>query len=331
MLRMDASDEERRRAWPIAPAVQPPDYDDPSPPPLWPPVPAGQPVAQPSPPVPVGVPPRRRTGRLVVVLAAAVVVLVAGVVGAVVWASSASPRPAAAPSTRPARSASPSGSPGGPIAADEFGADGAPDPSHWDVYRSTAPNGSSWTPAMVRVADGELRVVGTGRDPTGKGNTSGGLCWCGAGGNRTYGIWQVRARFDAGAGYGPVIGLWPESNHDTDGTITFAGSYEPDHRTVHGYVVWNDGHRVVDEHTMTGDFTGWHTYTVEWRATFVKMSVDGMPLYDSTASTNRVVIPQRPMHLFIQQLVGPGDGVPAPDANTPAEVVTHVDWVHVYR
>jgi hypothetical protein len=37
------------------------------------------------------------------------------------------------------------------------------------------------------------------------------------------------------------------------------------------------------------------------------------------------------MHLFMQQMVGPHDAVPAPNANTPDQVTMHIDWVRVYR
>src|SRR5205807_9595382 len=117
---------------------------------------------------------------------------------------------------------------------DEFGGT-APDTAKWGVYHSTSPIGGVWAVSQVRVADGELQIVGTGRNPTGHGNLSGGLCWCGAGGNRLYGIGKVRAKFDAGAGYGTTIGLWPQSDQGgADGAITVAGVPAADRRTLDG-------------------------------------------------------------------------------------------------
>jgi hypothetical protein len=199
----------------------------------------------------------------------------------------------------------------------------------WGVYHSTAKNGSSWTPDAVRVADGELRIVGTGRNPTGQGNVSGGLCWCGKGGNRLYGTWQVRAKFDPGTGYVPVIGLWPQTDHQVDGSMVVASPREADRHTLHGYVTWNTDHLVNYATKVSGDFTAWHTYTVEWRAGFVKMYVDDNVYFDSTTSPTPVVLPQVPMHLFIQQMIGPGDGMPGADASTPDQVVTHLDWARM--
>jgi hypothetical protein len=235
------------------------------------------------------------------------------------------------PSANPAK-ASPSALAGGPgpIAADEFTGT-EPDPSRWGIYESTAPNGSMWTPAMVRVTGGELQIVGQGRNQTGKGNMSGGLCWCSPGGNQIFGIWQVRARFDVGTGYGPIIGLWPKSNSSTEGAITFANAPLPDRKKLRGYVSWTANGRQAFEHTLAGDYTSWHTFTVEWRATFVKMFVDGKMFYDTTTSPTPVVIPQVPMHLYIQQLVGPVDDVPGANTSTPDQVVAHVDWARIYR
>lgn len=308
--------------------------------------------------------PRRRTGRAVLVgLAALTALAVLG--GAAIAArsltgtgESASPEPAAsAPVDQPAGAlapipASPASSPpagrpdaagqsasrqppsasapapaAAPVAVEEF-AGTAPDTTRWGLYASTAQNGSTQLKSNVRVAAGELQIVGTGKDPSGKGNTTGGVCWCGVGGNQTYGKWELRARFDAGRGYGPIIGLWPQSDKGTDGSFAFA-TRTPDRRTAAGYVLWAGGGH--DERSLAGDYTAWHTYTLEWRATFVRILVDGAVLYDSTTAATKVPIPTVPMHIYLQQIAGPNIGVPAPDASTPAQVTMHVDWVRIYR
>jgi DNA-binding SARP family transcriptional activator/beta-glucanase (GH16 family) len=215
-----------------------------------------------------------------------------------------------------------------PAGADEFSTGTFPDPARWSLYTVTDPNGASWSPAAIHVVDGELRIVGHGTNPTGAGNVSGGMCWCGEDGNQLYGKWQVRAKFDAGAGYGPVIGLWPKSENASDGFVTFGQLFQPDRRNMKCFAYWAGG---SGQGTLTGDFTGWHTYTVEWRASSVKIFIDHTLVYDS-AHTPGFVAPQEPMHLVLQQMVGPrGDGVPAPDATTPEQVVMHIDWVRYYR
>jgi hypothetical protein len=292
-----------------------------------------------------------------IVLAGAVVVAVlavsAGTVAAVRLTGGDQPRSAAAGSTTATAGASPTGGaqagtapsaqvdgqdgikspvpsasgPAGPpaLGGDEFD-DGAVDTAKWAIYTSTAPNGSAMTTGNVKVADGELQVVGIGNAASGKGNTSGGLCWCAGGGNRTFGIWKVRARFDAGVGYSPAIGLWPESDKASDGSINLVRIIDGDRKTMHASVNTPPGYA----RTAKGDFTTWHTYTVEWRATFVKVHIDDQLMYDSAASTTPVVIPKLPMHLYVQLMAGPSSDVPAPGASTPAQVVMHVDWVRMY-
>jgi endo-1,3-1,4-beta-glycanase ExoK len=226
--------------------------------------------------------------------------------------------------------ASPSVAPLGTLlATDDFGAT-AVDTTRWSIYQSTAPNLSTLSRSAVQVTNGELQIVGVGKNPTGQGNVSGGLCWCGKGGNQLYGKWEVRARFDPGSGYCPVIGLWPQSNRQSDGSITFAGANEADRHTLHAYLAWLTDHLVTSERKFAGDLTGWHTYTVEWRDAFVKMYLDNKVIYDSTTTADQVVIPRAPMHLFIQQAVGPVAGIPAAGPSTPDQVVTHVDWARMY-
>ncbi len=201
------------------------------------------------------------------------------------------------------------------------------DTTKWDVYGSTSTNGGIWNSSAIRTTGGELQIVGTGTNATGSGNVAGGLCWCGTGGNRLYGTWQVRARFDAGAGYGIVLGLWPASNKGSaDGYIAGASVPGAARTSMTGRVVWNGGN---DPGTVTGDFTAWHTYTIEWRATYVRLSLDGKVFYDSTKSTASPVIPHVPEHLYMQSPIGPDGNVPAPNANTPAHVVMHFDWVKI--
>jgi hypothetical protein len=204
------------------------------------------------------------------------------------------------------------------VLAEEFN---ALDTKTWGVYTSTSPNGAVWSSSQVRAEGGELRIVGAGKN-------SGGMCWCDDSAQRQYGIWKVRARFDAGTGFGPVVGLWPKSDKATDGTMTFAGLPQGNRKEVRQFVTW-PGHSF--EKKTAGDFTAWHTYTIEWRATFVKMYVDDRLTYDSATSPIPVTLPTQPMHLYFQQAVGPDDGVPKADAGTPSQVIVHVDWARIYK
>jgi beta-glucanase (GH16 family) len=253
----------------------------------------------------------------------------AGLIPVVPGAPGASAGAASVSATRPPTSTAPAKAPttkavppaGGTV--DNF--DGiAPDTNAWGLYESTSDaTGARFLKSNIVVQNGELDVIGAGKDPTGKTDTSGGLCWCGPGGNRLYGTWEVRARFDAGAGYGPVIGLWPQSNKATDGSITFGGAPEAARHTARGFVA-APGVTHTDK-TVSADLTTWHVYRVEWQAGSVKMYFDGNLFYDS-ATIAGTVVPKVPMHLYLQLMVGPENGVPAATSATPDKVLMHIDY-----
>ncbi|HEX3782856.1 MAG TPA: glycoside hydrolase family 16 protein [Pseudonocardiaceae bacterium] len=207
----------------------------------------------------------------------------------------------------------------------------------WVPYDENSSNGvSHWNPKELTVANGELCVHSHGKDPTGAANYSGALAWSLGAGNQTYGVWMVRARFDAGAGYGPAILLWPQSNDwPADGEIDLVESVQPSRDTALASVHWGTtapGYR--ESGTLRGDFTQWHVYAVDWEPTFVKISIDGTTVYDTRYSAVHPTIPKTPMHIVIQQEPGPY-GAPGwivpPNSSTPDDVQVHVDWVRIYH
>ncbi|MBB4684446.1 glycoside hydrolase family 16 protein [Amycolatopsis jiangsuensis] len=222
------------------------------------------------------------------------------------------------------------------VAQDEFTGNRL-DTSKWSPYDAKSSNGiSQWTPDEIGVGGGELRINGHGKDPSGKGNRSGALCWCRGAGDQAYGLWMVRARFDAGKGYGVAMLLWPQSNHwPEDGELDMVESARPERNTALASVHWGslpNGQR--DSGKLWGDYTQWHTYAVDWQPGFVKYSIDGQTVYDTRYSTKNPGIPKNPMHLVIQQEPGPFGApgwIPAPDESTPDQVTTHVDWVRMYE
>jgi hypothetical protein len=199
------------------------------------------------------------------------------------------------------------------------------DLDRWTVYEERKSNGSVWSRDMVTVLGGELQIAGTGRDVTGAGNRAGGVSSAAT----LYGVWVVRARFDVGAGYGVAIGLWPNKRVDTtktDGQVTMLRAAEGDRRRICSTMTALDG-TIVEGDVQTGDFTGWHTYSVEWRSTFVTVSVDEKAVFDSATAAKPVIVPSNEMALYIQLMPGPADWTPAPDEGTPDRVVVHVDLV----
>jgi DNA-binding SARP family transcriptional activator len=201
--------------------------------------------------------------------------------------------------------------------------------SRWAPYELRRQNGSSWSPSMVRVEGGELQISGTGRNPTGRGNIAGGGCWCRDDAPmRRYGVWQVRAKFDVGGGYGPVIGLWPTEG-DGEGWITLARVDQASRTTLYALVRTRDDHTVESE-PVSADLTSWHTYSVEWRPDSVVLRLDDEVVLDTRGRIAPAAIPTSPMFLYAQLVPDPDGPVPAPDGETPSQVVMHVDWIRYH-
>ncbi|HZG89252.1 MAG TPA: glycoside hydrolase family 16 protein, partial [Pseudonocardia sp.] len=205
------------------------------------------------------------------------------------------------------------------IAADEFDAP-VLDPASWFPYTGGAAGGNgSRSEDSLSVADGVLTV-------TARGLQSGGAAWSP---DQTYGRWEVRARTEAGAGYRPAVLLWPDAEDWPEGgEIDFLDTPDPG-RTETNFVVHFGKQNSQVGSTVVGDFTEWHTYAVEWTPEHIAGFIDGQEVFRTTDPAH---IPTRPMHLVVQQDVGPSaDGwTPALDGSTPPEVRMKIDWVRVY-
>ena len=209
---------------------------------------------------------------------------------------------------------------------------------HWplktrDEFTGNSLNESTWSrysgptteqvgqnrPENISVGGGVLTIDSHGKE-------SGGLSWYPG---QQYGRWEVRARSEAGAGYGPVMLLWPDAEDwPQGGEIDFLEMPKPERNnalfTVH-YGEDNSQNGVG----VPGDFTQWHNYAVEWAPDHIAGFIDGQEIF---RTTDRDQIPPRPMHLAIQQDVGPygDDWIPARNAQTPESVGFQVDWVRIY-
>ena len=201
-------------------------------------------------------------------------------------------------------------------------------PMQWHAQEAERHNGSSWSPSKVRVSDGELQISGAGRSPTGRGNMSGSVCWCLEHGiKRTYGKWEVRAKFDAGAGYAPEIGLYPEADENAAGWgfMTLVRLDDGARRNMFP-IVRPVGGSSINGPSVDRDFTNWNTFSIEWRADFITVSLNGAVVFDTRTLPARVGIPSVPMYLYAQMISGPEGAVPAPNQATPDQVTMHVDW-----
>ncbi|MCO1657246.1 glycoside hydrolase family 16 protein [Pseudonocardia humida] len=202
-----------------------------------------------------------------------------------------------------------------------------------DEFDGTALNPLTWQPyeggaagAVGQRSASNLTVSGGTLKVTSRGLTSGGMGWQPG---QTYGRWEVRARTEAGAGYRPAILLWPDGEDwPIGGEIDFLDTPHPD-RSETNFVVHYGAQNSQDGVAVEGDFTGWHTYAVEWAPDHVAGFVDGQEVFRTTDPQK---IPTGPMRLTIQQDIGPSeDGwTPAPATTTPAEVQMEVDWVRIY-
>jgi beta-glucanase (GH16 family) len=205
------------------------------------------------------------------------------------------------------------------VAHEEFDGD-ALDEDVWSPYKGhTTADVGRHDPDNISVSDGTLKL-------TSRGSTSAGLAWDEG---QKYGRWEVRARSQAGTGYGPVVLLWPDAEDWPEGgEIDIVELPKPDRAKAHFTVHWGeDNHQ--DSASVEGDFTQWHTFAVEWTPEHVIGYVDGDEIY---RTTRKDAIPPRSLHLAMQQDIGPygDDWIPARDGSTPGTCTFEVDWVRIY-
>ncbi|OXM67537.1 MULTISPECIES: glycoside hydrolase family 16 protein [Amycolatopsis] len=202
------------------------------------------------------------------------------------------------------------------IAQDDF--DGRRvDTASWEIYQGHNPvSGETLGADQCVVRGGVLTLVGDG-DATA---ATCGIAWHE---DRTYGRWEVRARFPAPADpdFNPVLLLWPESDTNLDGEIDFAEIYDPARQYVES---WLHGPGNTDAGHMRKDLdiTQWHNYAVEWQPGHVTCYIDGVAwaTYGEPGT-----IPSEPMHLVIQQNHNRHKATP------PIRSTAEIDWVRIYE
>lgn len=198
----------------------------------------------------------------------------------------------------------------------------------WDVYNDpgATPPTPKRTPDSVRVRNGSLQLVGHYEKPYGY--VSGGVSY---NTNQTYGRWEIRFRADAGAGYAPVILLWPQSNWPTNGEIDLAEITNPARHGGHAFLHLGVTNRFIGKPLpLTADFTRWHTVAVDWLPDHITFWLDGKALWTvKRAAGNANYIPSTPFHLALQNDAGCDTGC-KPDSSTPANVIMDIDWVKIY-
>ena len=199
----------------------------------------------------------------------------------------------------------------------------------WSIYNDPNPAGKNHprrTKSSVRVSGGSLELIGHFQKPYGY--VSGGISY---NANQKYGRWVVRFRADAGAGYSPVILLWPKGKWPNDGEIDLAEVTNPERRGTSQFLHLGASNRFIGHQIPSSvNFTRWHTLAVEWLPGHVTFWLDGKRTWTvnrATGSNN--YIPSSPFHLALQNDQGCDNGC-KPDKNTPKQVIMRVNWVRIY-
>jgi beta-glucanase (GH16 family) len=235
------------------------------------------------------------------------------------------PAPTAVPTPLPGRGSSTNGASGRdaagvnwrPVNTFDFN-ESALDQRVWNPYNSVGGFGNGFRrPSAITVEDGKLRI-------TARGNVSGGM---GHERDQLYGRWEFRARTDKGRGRGAAVLLWPQTENKDDGELDMMEVPREDRSQAH-FVIHYSGQNKLAGNKISGDFSQWHTFAMDWLPNRITWYVDGVKQFETT---DRNVIPKVPMHMTIQLDMGPfEEWIPAPDATTPEEVSLEVDWVKVF-
>ncbi|SEJ33834.1 Beta-glucanase, GH16 family [Deinococcus reticulitermitis] len=216
-------------------------------------------------------------------------------------------------------------------------------------------------PGNVRVENGELVITARKENYAGTANgqpanfdwTSARLRTAGKF-SRTYGRFEIRAKFPTGKGLWPAIWLLPEEPNPygtwaASGEIDIAEGWgskptEVAH-TIHYGGVWPNN--VYSGTTATypngGRMDGWHVYALEWTPGKLQWFVDGQLTLTKTAWWSAKGNPptgdadlypwpapfDQPFHLLLNLAVG-GNFDGNPDASTPDRAEMRVDYVRVY-
>jgi beta-glucanase (GH16 family) len=192
------------------------------------------------------------------------------------------------------------------------------DPNAWGRYNSIGGFGNGFRrPSAIGVENDMLRI-------TARGNVTGGMAHRV---DQLYGRWEFRARTEKGRGFGAAILLWPKTENKDDGELDMMEVPREDRSEAHFVIHFSAADKQAGT-KITGDFSQWHTFAMDWLPNRITWYVDGVKQFE-TADKN--VIPKVPMHLTIQLDQGPfEEWIPAPDATTPEEIRLWVDWVKIF-
>jgi beta-glucanase (GH16 family) len=198
----------------------------------------------------------------------------------------------------------------------------AVDTTRWTVYNGVPHSGLGGWDATHATAGAGLLTLDTYRDANGR--------WLSAGvSNRksftqTYGRFLVRMRFSAGHGVKGVALLWP-SNGTWPPEVDFMETSPADTlRTTNKMTNHYSSSNLMQHASFAVDLQQWHTIGVDWSATALQYTVDGVVTATMTGH-----IPSIGMHMAMQSEIG-ACSLACPDNTTPAHVPLQFDWVAAY-
>ncbi|KRC59522.1 MULTISPECIES: family 16 glycosylhydrolase [unclassified Nocardioides] len=160
--------------------------------------------------------------------------------------------------------------------------------------------------------------------------------------SQTYGRYEFRARMPQTAGLtGPHSALWLYPERNTYGAWPASGEIDVAEwfsaRPANVYPSAHYAGEVVPTTTgttcaMPTSSTAFHSYVVEWTATRMSFSYDGVVCWSHSWAPTGLVTPKpfdKPFNLVITQVWG--SLFNAPTASSPTSATLEVDWVKAWR
>ena len=142
----------------------------------------------------------------------------------------------------------------------------------------------------------------------------------------TYGVVQIRARTPSGQGLWPALWLLDYAGGAQEIDMMELLGNEPNvvYMTLHYPSL--SGNQDPGTYFKGPNFsTGYHIFQVDWNASRIIWSVDGVERYRQTSH-----IPSKPMYLIMNLAVG-GDWPGSPDSTTKFPATFDIDYVRIYK
>jgi beta-glucanase (GH16 family) len=171
------------------------------------------------------------------------------------------------------------------------------------------------SPEAITVDDGVLTIAGDA-----EGTTGGMLLDQG----QMYGRWEGRVRAPkSDETYNALLLLWPDAEDWPEGgEVDFMEMLDADRQRTKIFVHYGEDNDQVQGEVEV-DATQWHNWAVEWSPDHIAAYLDGREWY---RTTDKDVLPPRPMHLAIQLDWFPEQG----DEDDVEPSRMEVDWIKQY-